>query len=138
MKVAIPIWQGRISPVMDAATRLLVVEYENNCEINRIEESIAGKSTFQLASHLADMGVNLLICGAISHPLYSMVAAQKITVIPWITGQIEEVLDAYQGNRLQSSHFLMPGRKGCFGVNRRCRGRNGERNRGSSPRKQTG
>lgn len=136
MKVAMPIWQGRISPVMDAATRLLVAEYDGNQqEVDRIEEPIAGKSTFHLARHLTDMGIDLLICGAISHPLYSLVAAQGIKVIPWITGQTEEILKAYHSNRLGTRQYMMPGcyrrTRGCrqgqrrgFGHNQQCAGGN--------------
>ena len=109
MKVAMPIWQGRISPVMDAARRLLIVEYDGDLEVNRIEELIAGRSTFHLAHHLKDLGLDLLICGAISHPLYSLVAAQGIKVIPWITGQTEEILKAYRSNCLESPQYIMPG-----------------------------
>ena len=36
MKIAIPIWEGdKISPVLDTALRLLVVETENKSEVSR-------------------------------------------------------------------------------------------------------
>jgi len=35
MKVAIPIWNGRVSPVMDTACRLLVVDFADGREVSR-------------------------------------------------------------------------------------------------------
>ena len=37
MKVAIPVWEGKVSPVFDTASRVLVVEVQNRCEITRFE-----------------------------------------------------------------------------------------------------
>lgn len=134
MKVAMPIWQGRISPVLDAAGRLLVIEYDGSHEITRNEESIAGQYTPQLASRLTDLEVDVLICGAISQPLFSLVTARNIKVIPWVTGQIEEILDAYQTNRLQTQRFMMPGCGGC----RRGRGRTHGEGSGQGRRQRRG
>ena len=41
MKAAIPIWQGRVSPVFDVAERLLVVDHEDGMESGRHEEALA-------------------------------------------------------------------------------------------------
>jgi len=109
MKIAMPIWQGRISPVMDAAARLLVIEYDGDREVNRAEESLDEEFLPRRAKHLVDLGIDVLICGGISQPLFSLVAAQGITVIPWVTGQTEQILVAYHGNRLHRRQFAMPG-----------------------------
>jgi len=126
MKIAMPIWQGRISPVMDAATRLLVIEYVNGREVSRAEESISEMLPPQMARHLADLGISVLICGGISQPLFSLIAAQTIMVIPWITGPTEEILKAYHTNHLQAGRFAMPGCGGC----RRGRGQGRGKGRG--------
>ena len=109
MRLAMPIWRDRLSPVMDAATRLLIVEFENRREIARTEESIAGEMTPQVARRLAELGVSVLICGGISQPLFTLITAQGITVIPWMTGEADEILAAYMANRLERRRFLMPG-----------------------------
>ena len=66
MKIAIPIWQGRISPVMDAAACALVVEFDGAGEVSRVEESLGDEFIPHRARHLADLGVDVLICGGIS------------------------------------------------------------------------
>lgn len=127
MKVAMPIWQGRISPVMDSATRLLIVEYDCDRETNRTEESIAGRNMLHVAHHLAELGIDTLICGAISHPLLSLFAAQRISVVPWLTGPTEEILAAFRANRLENRRFLMPGCRARFRGCPRGRGRGAQR-----------
>ena len=117
MKIAMPTWQGRISPVMDAATRLLVIEHDGGGEVGRIEEAIGEEFLPQRAKYLADLGIDVLICGGISRPLFSLITAQGITVIPWVTGPIEQILAAYHGHRLHRGQFAMPG-CGRFGQHR--------------------
>ncbi len=141
MKIAIPIWQGRISPVMDAAARVLAVEYDGTCEVSRIEESLGDEFIPQRARHLADLGVNVLICGGISQPLLTLIAAQGITVIPWITGPAEQILEAYRNNRLSHPKFMMPGYGRCRrgqgrGYGQGCRQRMGPGHRQGRKRKE--
>ena len=137
MRVAMPIWKDRISPVMDAATRLLIVEYDGHGEVTRTEEPISGEHPPQLARLLSGLGIGLLICGGISQHLFSLLEAQQITVYPWVTGPVEVVLDAYHTNRLGSRRFLMPGcagRKRGWGRGRRQGARRGRgRGPGTSP-----
>jgi predicted Fe-Mo cluster-binding NifX family protein len=121
MRVALPIWNDRVSPVMDAATRLLIVDYSDQGEVSRTEAPLGGDHVPHLARLLSGLGIQSLICGGISHHLFSLLEAQRIKVIPWVTGPVEEVLEAYTANQLWSRRFLMPG---CSGRGRgRGRGR---------------
>jgi len=119
MRVAIPVWNERGSPVFDAATRLVLVDFENGTEQSRREAIIKESFLAQRAQRLVELGVNILICGAISRQLAAMLAASGIRVIPWTAGPVEEVLVAYLKGRLPDPRWLMPG----------C-GAGGERHRG--------
>jgi len=44
---------------------------------------------------LTGLGVDTLICGAISRPLAYMVTTAGINLIAWISGQVEDVLQAF-------------------------------------------
>ena len=68
MRVAIPTWSGRISPVFDVAERLLLVEVENGVEVGRREERIGEAGLARRAMRVADLGVDAarsprLVCG---------------------------------------------------------------------------
>ncbi len=112
MKVAIPIWQGHVSPVFDSAQQLLIVEIADSAEIRRSEEKLPQGFPPQCVARLKQLGVDVLVCGAISRPLAGMIAASGITLVPFISGECEEVLAAYLDKKLPSPQFLMPG---CYG-----------------------
>ena len=121
MKVAIATWAGRISPVFDAARHLLVVEIEGGAEIGRREIVLGETPAPGLAKRLADLGVDVLICGAISWPLEAMVAATGVRVVPQMCGPTEGVLGAFVTGPWPQRAFRMPG----------CGGRRRRRSRGT-------
>lgn len=109
MKVAIPTWDDRISPVFDAAKHLLVVDFQDDVETARSETLIEGTGLPGRAKRLADLGVSVLICGAISLPLEQMLSSAGVKVIPHTCGPTEEVLRAFVAGKLTERAFLMPG-----------------------------
>ncbi len=118
MKVAIPVWQGRISPVFDVAGQLLVVELNDSMEIARRQETLPDEAPDHRVQRLQSLGIETLICGAVSRPLEAMLAAGRIEVVPRICGDVEEVLRAFLSAGLQDDQFAMPG---CCGQRRRRR-----------------
>ena len=119
MKIAIPVWQGRVSPVFDSSRRILLLETENGCVLARSEAQIGGELPQERARRLSELGVKVLVCGAVSRLLAEQVAMVGIRLIPFIAGEVEEILRAYLEERLPSAEFLMPG---CCGQHRRKRG----------------
>jgi predicted Fe-Mo cluster-binding NifX family protein len=127
MIVAIPVWQGRVSPVFDVAEQVLLVELDRSVEKSRREEPLSEEMPERRADHIALMRVNTLICGAISRPLESLLTARGVRVIPRVCGNVDEVLGAFNAEQLQDERFAMPGC--CTGRRRR------ERRCGSRGRK---
>ena len=120
MKVAIPHWRGRVSPVFDVAGQLTVVEVNGGVERGR-EEIVLGREGPQArAARLSQAGADVLICGAISWPLEMALSAAGIRVVPQTCGDVESVLAAFIGGRFNQDAFLMPG---CSGRRWRLRGR---------------
>jgi predicted Fe-Mo cluster-binding NifX family protein len=118
MKVAIPIWQGKVSSVFDFAHTLLLVELENGIEKERKEIELADKSGLKRADILKRLGVRVLICGAISRPLADMIHSLQIRILPCVTGSTEEILNAYKTGQLDFPKYAMPG---CWkGAHRGC------------------
>ena len=109
MKTAIPIWDGKISPVFDTASKLLIIQVEDNKEISRFEAYLDEQNLSRRCSRIQDLGVDVLICGAISRPFYRMLVAGGVNIIPWISGPAQDVLDAWMNGTLFHSKFLMPG-----------------------------
>ena len=109
MKVALTVWESRISPVADSARQLIVVDVENRTIRGRRTECLDSESVFYRARRLADLEVKLFICGAISDFFASLVEGYGIRLIPFICGEVDEVLDAYLEDSLRSPRFMMTG-----------------------------
>ena len=124
-KVAISIWNNRVSPVMDTANQLMVVDYEDKRELKRSVLDIPNLNVVHKADFFKVQGVNLLICGAISMQMFQILAASHIEVLPFIRGSIQEILTAYNNGDLQNGDYFLPGcQNNSLGLNRkRCRRR---------------
>ncbi len=109
MKVAIPIWNLRISPLFDTAHQLLIVEIENGQELSRSQVELEGYFPPWRARKLSELRVQTLICGGISRQLAAMLIGAGITIVPWLSGFVEDVLQAYLKGKLPDPRFLMPG-----------------------------
>ena len=109
VKIALPVWNGRVSPVFDTAQQVIVVETEGQRAVQRTEESIGEYGPPAKVGRLTALGVEVLICGGISGAVAALVEMAGIQLVPSIAGQTEEVLTAFLEGRLQRDPFFMPG-----------------------------
>lgn len=112
MRVVVPVAEGRISPVFDVATRLTVVDVQQGREVRRSERVLDQPGLTFRARHIADLGADVLICGAISRPLEEMLVSEGVTVLSQTCGPVEEVLQAFLAGELKEETFVMPGGSG--------------------------
>ena len=112
MKVAITIWNDRISPVFDTAGRILVVEIEGGEERSRQEHLLEEIYPPWRVRRLKNLGVEVLICGAVSNPVAALIDSAGIRLVPWVSGDAEEVLGAFRAKALDAPRYLMPGCRG--------------------------
>jgi predicted Fe-Mo cluster-binding NifX family protein len=123
MKAAFAHWDNRIAPVLDTARRIHVAEAESGRIVAETDEVLADDMPVQKALRLAELGVGTLVCGAISRPLHAMVAAYGIRVVPFVAGELREVIQAWLSGGLEGDDFAMPGccgrrrRRGIDGIN---------------------
>lgn len=112
MKVALPIWGQRLSPVLDFAHRLLVVEIKKGAVARSQYHPMNPElPIFSRAIWLSELGIRVLICGSVSFDLANMIRTSGIRIIPAITGEVEDILQAYLQNSLSDPRFRMPGAK---------------------------
>jgi predicted Fe-Mo cluster-binding NifX family protein len=119
MKVALAVWNERISPVFDVSRQVTLFDVEEGLVKARRDVPLGSGNPVQKVEQLASLKVETVICGAISRPLSAMLAAHGIHVIPFVAGGIEDVVLAYLGGFLPSPAWAMPG---CGGRRRRFRG----------------
>ncbi len=109
MKLALTVWEDRISPLFDTSQKLLVAEIKNAKFFNRQYKSFQTEIPLKQAGRLRELDVDILICGAISKMPLIMINSYGITLIPFITGKVEEILTAYISETLNRPKFQMPG-----------------------------
>jgi predicted Fe-Mo cluster-binding NifX family protein len=109
MKVAMPIWNSCVSSAFDFAHRLLLVDIQDNAEASRSEIPLNPEPIAQRAGRLKTLGVDVLICGAISRPLASLIEMSGIQVLPYVVGPADEILKAYLAGQLAQPRFILPG-----------------------------
>ena len=107
--IALPIWSGKICTVLDFAQSLLVVEVESVSEVSRKYYALTNEQPIFRARRLRNLGVQILICGALSRPLLTLLRSYGITVIPYICGHVDEVVNSYVKGDLSQPSFRLPG-----------------------------
>jgi predicted Fe-Mo cluster-binding NifX family protein len=116
MLLAMPIFRGRISPVLDVARQLLVLEVQGGRESRRWEVPLEGTDLVARARQIGEIGAEVLVCGGVSRSLEAMLLAAGLRVIPNTCGPVGEVIAAFLSGQLTERAFLMPG---CHGGRRR-------------------
>jgi len=109
MRIAIPHWQGRISPVFDVAGTLCLIDIEDGREVRRQSVSLSSRDPFRRVAEVSALRMDVLICGALSYPLERALIGAGVQVACCICGEVDAVVDAYLRGRLADRRFLMPG-----------------------------
>lgn len=123
MKVAVTVWEDRVSPVFDSARNLLIAEIENARIIDTSYQQFNPEMVSQLASMLRTEGVDVIICGAISEGPATLLEAAGFDLISFIAGDVDKVFKNFIQEDPVWTELIMPGcrRNIC------CRGRIRER-----------
>jgi predicted Fe-Mo cluster-binding NifX family protein len=108
-RVAIPDWHGQVSPVFDVAARVLVVDLDDGREVRRQVEGLLGLTPVGRVRRLEALGVETLVCGAISRPLEELVVAHGIEVIALVSGPVDIVERIVAEGRPIPEACLLPG-----------------------------
>jgi len=109
MKVAVTVWENRISPVFDASRRLLIASIEKAQIKERSYIMFDPAFPASLARTLVSLKAPVLICGAISQMPANVLVAGGIELIPFIAGEVEQILDACAQGMPLAPTFTMPG-----------------------------
>jgi len=111
IRIAIPIFHDRVSPVLDSCTRLLIINFEGKIEVERREIPFDIYSRSERFEILKNLSPDVIICCGISEVLDKMLQSAGIRLISGIAGDVEQVAEAFLRNRIDDSCFRMPGYK---------------------------
>ncbi len=131
--------------MFDTANQIHIVEYEPGMIVSEVTEELTGNQPVQRIMRLVDLEVGTLVCGAISRQTQGMVGAYGILTIPFVAGDLKDVINAWLHGNLDRPVYSMPGcrrgwqnaegdlnnfRKEGFFMNQRGQGRGGGGGRG--------
>jgi predicted Fe-Mo cluster-binding NifX family protein len=127
MIVALTHWNGRVSPVLDVSREAWILTIESGTVTGRSNESIETPTTALKIERLTELGVETLICGAISGALHNELTARRVKVVGFVAGEIDEVVESFLAGTLPTPALSMPGYCGRQNRFRGGRGRGGRR-----------
>lgn len=136
-KAAFARWNNRIAPVFDVARSIQLVSIKAGQIVCQSQAGISRDILNLKAWSLAELEVETLVCGAISRPLQAMIASFGIEVIPFVAGDLQEVIQAWiDGELSENRTYAMPGCRNTGGgrgfnevngINRRTQKMNGNK-----------
>jgi len=109
MRIAIPEWDGYVSPVLDAAGRLLVIDPGREGEARPDAVILAKGDAVQRALQLVALRIDMLICCSISHALEAALVSRGVRVVRHICGPVDAVVTAYRSGGIIPQNLIMPG-----------------------------
>lgn len=110
MKIAIPVWHNSVSPLFDTSANLLVAELSGKNITRQQVISVESLSLFQRVDLLPKMHVDVFICGGITRPILDNIRNKDIKVIPFVCGDVNELLKAVSDGKDVRTLFSMPGK----------------------------
>jgi predicted Fe-Mo cluster-binding NifX family protein len=121
-RIAVTVWGERVSPVLDVSSRALLLTLQDGQAGERTELELPEAGDAKLAA-LSNRGVRTLLCGAVSRSVAEQAAAFGLRLVPFLAGEVEQVIAAYLAGQLPQPSLSMPG---CHGRqhgrrSRRCR-----------------
>lgn len=118
-KIAVTVWEHRVSPVFDSARTLLIAEIQEDTLVSTSCLTFDPERPLELVQLLQAQGIVLLICGAISEGPACMLEAAGIELRAFIAGDVRRVLATLVEAGSLGAQFRMPG----CGKNICCRGK---------------
>lgn len=113
--VAMAVAKGRVAPVLDWCTQILLVPDSGSGDEERTYIDVSATTPYEKLERLKAHGVSLLICGAMSRELLLYAGTLGLRVLDGVAGDVGCVLQAFRTGRLHEPDFRLPG---CFGRRR--------------------
>jgi len=113
MRIAVSEYQGRIAPVFDTCRRVLIFLHTAD-----VDSEVGSEDWSEVARHdrpdrLVKLSVEIVLCGGISCWMNDQITVRGLTLIPWLSGNVKDILLAYRNGVIFAPEYAMPGWTGC-------------------------
>jgi predicted Fe-Mo cluster-binding NifX family protein len=103
--LGITIWNDLVSPLFDASCTIRVMTGTADERLLDIKT----KSLKEKAACCRENGIHTLICGAISNIAHGLLVENGVTVLGWIQGPVDDIVEAFIAGEELVPRFAMPG-----------------------------
>jgi predicted Fe-Mo cluster-binding NifX family protein len=103
--LAVPVFGGEISPRFDCARETMIIRLEDGKIAGQSLVATKETSPLHRARILSALQVELVICSGIDDFCVRMLNGMGIQVLPWISGNLQEVLDNFLAARESANHL---------------------------------
>lgn len=104
-----PIFESRISNRLDYSENVLLVSIDNGAIRKRQSYYWARSNALERIDLLRQFGVDVLICDGITEFYANQFENSSIKVIPWISGEVDQVLTQYLAGTLARDKLTSEG-----------------------------
>jgi predicted Fe-Mo cluster-binding NifX family protein len=108
-KIAVTIWEHRVSPVFDSARTLLIAEIKDDVLVNTSYLAFDPDRPLELLQMLQAQKVMIIICGAVSEGPADILEGAGFELISFIAGDVHRVLETFLQGEPLGAAFKMPG-----------------------------
>ena len=102
-RIALSVFKDRISARLDTADKILLLTLENEKVKKREPVRIIPSSPLDKIHQIIQLNPDVLICGGLTQLCENKLKNSKITVVPWIKGNTEEVLKQFVEEKLSEA-----------------------------------
>ncbi len=113
MRIAVSEYQGRIAPVFDTCRRVLIFLHTPEADSEVASEDWSSLARHKRPDRLLELSVQLVLCGGISCWMNDQIEARGMTLVPWLSGNVKDILLAYRNGTIFAPEYAMPGWTGC-------------------------
>ncbi|MBN1551571.1 hypothetical protein JW979_08885 [bacterium] len=109
MRIGLPVWEKRISPVFDSASTMWIACSGSGNDYHWETHDLPEGPMIYRIQKLLQLNIDVLICGAVSRCCLQLLNGYGFQVVNWVCGDADEVVKAFlAGHSLQETH-AMPG-----------------------------
>ncbi len=106
MKIAFPVERGQICAHFGHAPEFVIAEIKDGAEVSRKSEVPPAHEPGVLPAWLADMGVQVLVCGGLGARACELLKASGVKVITGFSGTVDQAITKLTEGSLESTGTL--------------------------------
>lgn len=100
MKVAIPRMGENVAPCFEYCATMAIFTVEGQRITDQIDFPLRSKEPLDRVRLLRDQEVETIICGGVQDVFEDLVRASGITMISWVSGSVDDLLDLFTRGQL--------------------------------------